>query len=515
MASVDLKELMIQKIREIDPTIDTSDVSVFSDLCVRPLSGFLSSVQTMINRDEVVRDIRRFKEMLPEEIDSLAANFFVSRKTGEFSRGTVSLFLSSPRDIIIPLAQQFFSSNRAVFISTEVIRATKSQVAVNFDRIRNAYRVDVPVRSVATGSDFNASIGDIIEMAGQPSDIVTVTNMTEFSKSIPRETDEQLVNRIISSASMRNLCSADSSTALLSEDDRVSAVSVIGAGDAEMLRDIVFGVHTGGAQDTYVYSQEEPQVYIKDLPITSSSFPMFTFYGPNISGTVPAGGGFVLPEYLAENSGPVIFVSKVEYGTGIGTTFSVSGEMALGEDYVHEFIGTGSINNKNSIQEAWRLRVIRQPATTTQTIRITAIRVPLISALQTEFAEAGTRAPAQTTLFRAFTPVTINVKAIVSPGVSGSRNVDDYVNAIKNVISSQAVVDRIDASDFITALENAGADRVELPITITGRALYPDLAEAEMTFDESAKLLSIERPEVGATVRTMAIYSGDIQITLI
>ena len=117
MAIVDLKELMLQKIIDTDKTVDISDSSMASEIGVRPFVAFLQALETLFSRDEIVRDIRRFAEMSDAELEALAANFYITRKEGISSSGTVSIFLANPRDITIPIGQRFSSNTGFIFFS--------------------------------------------------------------------------------------------------------------------------------------------------------------------------------------------------------------------------------------------------------------------------------------------------------------------------------------------------------------------------------------------------------------
>jgi hypothetical protein len=515
MAGFDFEALMLDKVRTSNPGLDVSRASIWSELSSRPFLGFNSLVEQLIGRDAIARDIRKFAEMTDDELDALAANFWVFRKTGTTAVGTVTAYYSVPQDVAIGFGQPFVSKTGAVFIATAPVVLSKAQVSLAFDPVQNAYRVDIPsVQSTGTGDFFNVGVNDIVQMSSQTDNVILVTNLTPFSTSIARETNAELAARIIDSASMRNLCSADSTTALVKSDLRVNAVSVIGAGDPEMIRDITFGVHINGLQDTFIYPKTPLIPYIVEGQVTGGgiTFPSFTFVGRDLSATFTGEP----PVFNPDSAGPVVFISKVEFGTGIGSGFTAQGTMTLGEDFTYQFIGTGNVNNKNSDLETWRVIILRNPvpSITDTTIRITALRAPLISALQFEFRTSGKRSTSHTTLFKSFIPVFLDVSATIKPKNGASNIADFYVQVIRDLIASTPIAIGLDGSDIIAQLEDFGADRVEIPIIATGRVLYPDLSEATAAFQNNVNLTSLERLEVGASIRTMALYPGTITVTL-
>jgi hypothetical protein len=513
--AINFKELMLAKIRAAAPDLDTTFTSIFYELCVRPFLSFLSVIESLIDRDAIARDIRRYAEMTDQELEALAANFFVFRKSGTPSVGTVTVFYDTPQDVVIPIGQTFTSKSGASFVSTETISLSKNQLSLKYDRTEDAYRVDVPgVKSVGTGDGYNIGIGEIVQISSQTENIKFITNYSPFSKSVAKEENSEFAARIKNSASMRNLCSADSAAALLSDDDRVSAVSTIGAGDPEMIRDIKYGTHVNGMQDTYIYASEPPSVSLFEKAIDNpTALPTFYFNGSDLSAVFTGS----IPEYNPSNPGPVIYVSSVEYGTGFGTAFSKVGDLAFPEDYAMAFAGDGVKEEKNSTKELWKLQIVKNPDTerTDLVVRVTAYVMPLISNIQAEFKESNKRSAAHTTLFKNFTPAVLDVSVVVKPNPSASRDPSYYENIISSLILANPIAASIDGSDIITALENGGADRVEIPISATARVMYPDLSVLTASFQNNIQLKDLENPDIGVTIRVMALYVGDISVQVI
>lgn len=511
MATVDLKTLLRQRIQLADPTIDTSDTSQWSELVARPMDAFLSTLDAMLARDEIVRDIRRSADMTQSEIEALASNFYVPTKPGSVSVGAVTLFFASPQDVVIPLGQNFIASNGSKFVTTTTTSITRTQLSTQFDPVKNAYRLDIlGIQSKGTGPSFSIKSGDIVAMDGQPANVIQVANESDFSESVAAETRSQYAARIIQSASMRNLCSADSAKALVNDDPRVVAATAVGAGDVEMIRDIVFGVHANGKQDTYVFSASPLVPYVVDQQLTVGSLPSFLFFGRNLSEQTPTQG----TDISEDLAGPIVFIQSVDYGTGTSGGFAQIGTLTAGEDFLYEFLSGYGPETKNSSEEFWRIKIVKRPADPANVIRVTALRAPVVSALQKEFRVSGARTPAHETLFKAFTTILVDVTAVVKPLPGASTLPETYQDAIRNLIVSNPIAASIDDSDIVATLVAAGADRVLLPIKADARILYPDLNEGRAVFDGAITASGLERIQATATARTMAFYPGTITVRI-
>lgn len=510
MATIDFATLLQQAILSVNPQIDVSDSSQISELVIRPLRAYMANVEALIQRDEIVRDIRRYREMSDSELESLAANFFVTRKLGAYATGRVFVYYLTPQDVSLPIGQQFFSTSGAVFISTTQVSLKSAQVSTLYDPVKSAYAVEVTkVRSLGTGPTFNVGAGDIASMANQTSNVVLVTNPEAFVPSIAGETKDQLAVRIPQGASQRNLCSADSARAFFNDDPRVLASTIIGAGDNEMYRDILYGVHINGAQDAYIYSAAPLTPYVVEQNISVPGLPVFAFLGPDLSGTVVNN---TYPPYAPDRSGPVVFIQKVEYGTGSGGSFVPAGLLLPGQDYLCSQLALGLDANKNSVNENWQLAITKRPPSTATRIRATVLRAPIVAALQASLAASGARAAAQTLLIKHFFTAVLDVSIALRPVVGASTDPAFYAQVITNLIATNPIASQIAESDVVAALVANGAGRVDLPFTSNVRVFYPDLTQGTATFRGSIDMSTLENGQ--ATVRTMALYPGNISITI-
>lgn len=493
--AVDLKTLIKSRINAIDPTIDTSESSQINMLVVNPLVGSLIGVQDVIDRFDIAFDARRASEMTDDETNQMASRWSVTRKERVFAAGSVVIRYAVPQDVVIDVGQQFIANNGAIFIATERMALTASQMASLFDPINGNYVVTVlGIESVDAGDLYDIGPGEIVSMADQTTNVVSVTNPDAFSKSRSGETNEELIARVVQSASTRNYASNDSCVATVLQDPRVRAASAIGSGEPEMVRDILYGIHRNGMQDIYIYPADdliEYPVYLATADLANSA-------------TYLVQGGLA-----GQATGPYVFIKSVEYGSGSGAAFVSAGALAPGEDYLLDFYQS-SEGDKNSAIESWVMNFVKIPGV--QTIKVVFLRAPLIAALQSELPALGARATAHRTLYKAITPIFLDIDATVKPAQGKSSDPAYYVSVIQNVIKSAPIASRIDESDLIAALSNAGADRVDIPVLAHARVLYPDLSYATVDFDQEIDASTISRGS--ATERTMAFYPGTVNVSI-
>lgn len=509
MTDFDNKTFLLQRIALADPSIDTTDASQWSALVGRPVQNYTSGLGALIANDDIARDLRKSEQMTFDQVAAFASNFFVDPKTGTSSTGTVNIFFIAPQDVNIALGQAFTADNGTRYFASASLQITAAQVSAQFDSNYGGYRVDVPnVTSTGFGSDYSIVAGSIVAMDNETANVLLVTNLSDFSKSVAAETKAELAARIPDAASQRNYCSTDSTKALLKNDPRVLAVTVIGAGDVEMVRDIQFGgIHSNGLQNTLVYAAEPLIVTAVDQPIQPDFLPTFVFYGHDITAGVmnPA-----LP--IGANAGPVVAVEKVEYGTGSGNGFLPIGTLANGEDFVYEFMPGGSAATKNSPEEFWRIALIKRPPSPATTVRATVLRNTLPSILQTELFPTGARAPAQATLFFGFTVALVDITATVRPLPGASNDPAVYEAALAALIRSTPIAGEVDQSDLVDILVRAGADEVFLPVKAEAAVYYPDLVVATVELQSGLDVAAFDRGPY--TARTIGLYPGVITVTV-
>lgn len=256
MADLPVIEFIQARLAENDVTLEARRGSAFYDLFIKPqqlmLEPLFDSMETIFASQSVKRvldldDPNSFSEDL---VDDLAGNVYISRAGGDFSRTTVRVYYDEPVDREFPAFSAEFSTGTLSFFNEQDILITKQQMALQQSGL--LYYMDVPVRSQSEGTAYNVGADSITQFVNDPL-AVTVANAVEAVGGLDRETNAALLNRARSSIGVRDLETVKGINAILLENfPYLQQIQAVGMGDPEMMRDIVYNVHTGGATDIYL-----------------------------------------------------------------------------------------------------------------------------------------------------------------------------------------------------------------------------------------------------------------------
>ncbi len=256
MADLPVIEFIQQRLAESDASLETRKGSAFYDLFVKPqelmLQPLFEALETVltsqsVRRVESLADPNSFDESL---VDDLVANVYIERVSGDYSKTTVRVFYEEPVDREYPALSAEFSSGDLSFFNEQDILISKQEMALQ--QSGTLFYMDVPVRSQFPGLAYNVAQGAITGFVNDI-DAVTVTNLTAAVGGLSRETNLQVLNRAKNSIGVRDLETVKGiNSTLLTKFPYLKKVRAIGMGDPEMMRDIIYNTHVGGATDIYV-----------------------------------------------------------------------------------------------------------------------------------------------------------------------------------------------------------------------------------------------------------------------
>lgn len=207
-------------------------------------------------------------------VDALMSNWFITRKTGRFSRGTLQVRVSRRQDYVIPRNQRFlYSRNRAFFLDTDsasdlVVPATDLQAFITPQGEVAYYIMTLRLVAARTGSDYDVSPGEWQSPGTFSPYIVGGSNPEKFAGGAAQESTTDLIDRSNSAIAERSLINERTIDATLRERfGELNRLQVIGFGDAEMLRDLIteyaadLTMHVGGHYDVYLELPVTERVY--------------------------------------------------------------------------------------------------------------------------------------------------------------------------------------------------------------------------------------------------------------
>jgi hypothetical protein len=238
----DIEEFLKTRLRQEFPTLSVQNGDAVVDIVIRPLQLLLESFKREIQIIRTGQSVRNANQMRLQDAEDLAANFFVTRKSGSRASGTVRVFFAVPTFVSILVSTQFsagglrFFPTVPQFFRPEVIAAQRSG---------NLYYVDIPVIAEAAGEAYNIAANAISSVVGLES-AVRVTNLIPFLNGTDEETGPELLTRTRASLTERSLNTRRGIRArIFSDFPSVRNLEVVGFGDPEMQRDKITGAGGG------------------------------------------------------------------------------------------------------------------------------------------------------------------------------------------------------------------------------------------------------------------------------
>ena len=234
--SVDIEAFIVARIAEEHPTLDVSSPgSLLRDAFAKPLISVLAPVKREIVALKNQSSLGTSEALTNEELEALLANFFVNRRLGSYAYTTVRVYYSTPNVVSVDASIRFLTQSGVEYqiVSPAVYYPEDMRTSGTL------YYIDVPVRSIDRSSSANVLSGTINYVVGLDS-VVRCTNLTSASGGVTRETNSALYDRSERALSERSLTKARGIEAtLLEQYPEITAIDVVGYGDPEMQRDIL------------------------------------------------------------------------------------------------------------------------------------------------------------------------------------------------------------------------------------------------------------------------------------
>jgi hypothetical protein len=253
------------------PSMDLNE-GVFRNLLIRAAGAF-----HVLNQD-LMAELKASQSMLavsadpegadPETVDAILSNYRMTRKTGAKATGTVTIIMAYQQSVTIPI-NTIFTANGLNFVVTQPYVAVTDSASVLTDQQRlvvarsdGTYSFTVPVTAELEGASYNLRIGTRFTVTPSVTGFVDAYALQDFAGGTETETNAELIARMNEAIVQKVLSGRVQIEALLAEQcTTLQASSIVGFGDAEMLRDRhnMFGISTGGKADLYCRTQALPQ----------------------------------------------------------------------------------------------------------------------------------------------------------------------------------------------------------------------------------------------------------------
>ena len=250
-----LIEFLVDKAREFNPNFATNEGTAVRDLFVKPFSVIFQPIVDEILQTRANLSLKNAADRSDDDLDSLAANFFVTRKTGSPASGQVRIFFNQPVDESVPEGTVFVAANGVRFLATETTTITSSGLRLN--TFGDLFYQDISVEAETAGESGNITENMIAEILTGSDKIVDVSNPSAFSGGSDRETNEELLERLAIAITFRNLINTNGAKLILLQNFlRLLDVFVVGFGDTHTITDEDLGT---GDDATLVFQLSETE----------------------------------------------------------------------------------------------------------------------------------------------------------------------------------------------------------------------------------------------------------------
>jgi hypothetical protein len=264
-----LLERLATQLQELNPSLDLKR-GVFKDTVAYYHAVLEASMRTSLRRYQSARSLQQIQldPTLADDtvVDEVLSNWGITRRVGTKAIGSITIELSQARSINIPINFPFESnSKRYLATKTFTSRPITSQISLDTDRLlqllsNGNWAFTVEVEAEDSGASYRLNAGDSITPIRSITNYVASYVTSNFMGGVGAETNTELLQELqlgIAAKTLSNRTNMRSFLRSVPEFDSVTNQSIIGYGDAEMLRDrhTVFPVSYGGRVDWYIRGQ--------------------------------------------------------------------------------------------------------------------------------------------------------------------------------------------------------------------------------------------------------------------
>lgn len=331
-----LLEWLEAKAKEFNPNFSTSEGTAVRDLFVKPFSVIFQPIVDEILRVRANLSLKGAENLTEEDLDLLAANFFVTRRQGSKASGVVRVFFNEPVDEFLPTGTIFIAASGARFAS--VVDTTITSTGLRLNTYGDLFYWDVDVEAEQVGTSGNIPADLISDTESGSDKIVDVTNPAAFSGGTEAETNAQLMDRLAIAITFRNLLNDPGAKLILLENfPRLIDVMVIGFGDKHKITQENLGT-VGAPQTVFQLSETED--------VIATSIDIYTTVADELVPTAsPAQPGFHYVDDFPYSGDSLELHHPTINGAALvrDTDFVPSNKVSLSDEHV----GTGDNINPN------------------------------------------------------------------------------------------------------------------------------------------------------------------------
>lgn len=460
-------------------------------------------------------------------VSDVLSNWGVTREEGTKATGEVAIIVNNSASVTIS-AGSVFESNGLQFTTDNSYTSTTNTVGADTsnDRVMTLlsdgnYMFTIFVTALAVGAESKLEADTLVVPNSPIPNYVTSYALSSFSGGTSAETNTELVNKLqdgISAKSLSNRSNMRSLLRSLSQFSSVTNQSIVGYGDAEMIRDqhSIFPLSFGGRVDWYVRGQEKLNVVTLIKEATLISIDSETNHGT---------WQFTILKDDAPGFYEVRSVLLTEHSPVNTETFSITSD-SRGLDLT----GTGFIPDLETQEEgaftAYQTATIQFLDTETDTTglapgakqnySVAITNTPHVKELQDYMSGRDTRCFGSDSLIKAPIPCFVQVSMTLNKSSGDEEpDVSSIKNSIATVVNGTAFIGRLDGSRILEAVSGYIQNSISITdLDLLGRVFSPDYANKWIRSADSLVVPSDAGAMVAAKTVQFFVDVSDISINV-
>jgi hypothetical protein len=468
------------------PSMDLQPGGVLYSLLLRPAALFHTLNQSNMTRLRQANSLLAINQdpTLADEslVDAVLSNYSITRNQGGYAIGRINLIFSTNDFVAVP-SSKIFTANGVEFLPVNPVYGVSAISTNTYSVLFTAqsdgtYVLPVTVKAATTGTSGNLAKGTrLTEVETGLLNLIDIVVASDFDGGEDTESNAELMSKISNGITTPSLGSRNAIKALIQNNfSSVTDISVVGAGDIEMLRDghSTLGIKTLGKVDLYVRTRAKP--------ITVTITKAATLTNP---GTKTFSMAFTRNEYPGLYSiESILPAGSTLTGTleVTSTTRGIDSSLVDGTDFVPAMADDeGTFTRYQSLTVIFNDNYTDTSGMTTgdtADFNVTLTYMPDIDLVNDWLQHRSRRAPGGDYLVKAPIPcfVGVGLKITVGPG-DEEPDTELIKAAVIDAVNSTTFADgQLDSSVIINAAQSllSRRSRVDTPIDLRGRVIKPD-----------------------------------------
>ena len=454
-------------------------------------------------------------------VDAVLSNYFVERTPGAAASGEI-LVTVSRNQITTVAAGTVFRARGQSFTATATFTARPAPLTAVLptDRVLTPlldgnYGFNVTVSAEQIGTAGSISRGTVFEVDNPPTSFVRAAAASDFTGGAAASTNQEMLDRLHRGVAAKTLSGRANMTALLlSVVPNLVYDSVIGLGDAEMLRDrrTVMPFSVGGRMDWYLRSSIQliQKKITKSAVLLSKAGPMSSVWQVELSrDDYP--GFYEVRSILPKDSvvdGTLTVTSDVR---GLDLTGSWIPDVADAVEGAYTRYQTAILRFQDDMTDVTAMSVGDQAE-----YDLIVAGQPQIDAAQQYILDSSIRHYGADVLVKAAVPVFVSLSlTIQQPAGQAEVDVEAIQQSLADFVNTLPFLGRLSASQLHDVVHNfLSKPAMTSSIQMVGRLRYPDGSSRTLVNTELLEVPDEPHRLVSRRTATFYLDPADVLITL-